>query len=141
MNKITLPLLAVGLAVLAAPAFATHPYEECNVRVNVDAAIQKAGAAKSPVKIHFFFSRNMSDMNPQEPEKIAPPAEGPWIYRAKVYSSLYERKLVGVRVESAKYDADTGKPVWTSDLITPVASDAPEAQKKDAAILCENGAD
>jgi hypothetical protein len=141
MNKNTLPLIALGLAVLAAPALATHPFEDCRVRVDVAAAIKKAGAETGPVKIRMVFSRNMSDMNPQEPATVAPPADGPWIYKTEVYSSLYERKLIGLRVESAKYDADTGKPLWTTALIEAVSSDASDETTKDAPIVCQNGAD
>jgi hypothetical protein len=141
MNRNALPLLALGLAFFAAPALATHPYENCRVSVDVAAAVKKAGAPTGPVRVRFLFSRNMTDMSPQEPETISPPADGPWIYKTEVYSSLYERKLTGVRVESAKYDPDTGKPAWTSDAIEAVASTDPVEKTKDAPVVCETGAD
>lgn len=140
MNKNVPTFLAFGLAVLASPAFATHPYENCRVNVDVAAAIKSAGAPTGPVKIEFVFSRNMTDMDPQAPLRLEPPADGPWIYKTEVYSSLYERKLTGVRVESAKYDPDTGKPVWTHEIDAVSSTDSPD-RTKDAPIVCEQGAD
>ena len=141
MNKNSFSLLALGLAVLASPALATHPVEDCRVSIDVAAVIKAAGAATAPVKVRFIFSRNMSDTNPQEPQKIAPPAEGPWIFTTEVHSSLYERKLTGVRVESAKYDEDTGKPVWTSATIEAVSSTESPEKAKGAPVVCEQYAD
>ena len=49
-------------------------------------------------------------MDPQEPERVTPPPDGPWIYRKEIYSNLDERKLQEVWIQSTKYDQDTDKP-------------------------------
>ncbi len=138
MNAKFFALLAVAVS-LAAPAFATHPEEDCQVRFDVAAALKAAGQDAQPVKVVFVFSGNVPDVDPQEPERISPPASGPWIYRKEIYSNLEERQLQEIKIQSAKYDQDTGKPLWTYTVGSAALSDDPAA--KSAAAVCSQFAD
>jgi hypothetical protein len=131
MNKTTPLSLALALGVLSSPAFATHPNEVCHIRVDVSAAMKAAGAAAGPVKVLYAFRTNMTDMNPPAPQLAAPPAEGPWIYEADVHSSLYQRSLTSVKIQSALYKPD-GNPEWSIIIERPVAND----ETKPAVIRC-----
>ncbi|MFI5346251.1 MAG: hypothetical protein ACHQ51_07745 [Elusimicrobiota bacterium] len=141
MKKITLlPLLVIGLASLAAPAFATHPNEVCHIKLDMAALAKSAGADASSVRVRFIFRggiSNMTDMDAPKPEIVARPAEGPWIYSSDVHSNLYYRSLAAVRVESILYKQVDGTPEWT------VTTDRPETDdlKKDTPIRCEQYAD
>ena len=139
MNSKFFALLAAAVSVLAAPAFATHPEEDCQVRFDVAAALKAAGQDAQPVKVVFVFSGNMPEMDPQEPERISPPASGPWIYRKEVYSNLEERRLQEIKIQSAKYNQDTGKPLWTYTVGPAALSD--DAAAKSAAAVCSQFAD
>ncbi|MDE2143402.1 MAG: hypothetical protein KGJ84_13425 [Elusimicrobia bacterium] len=82
MNKNLLPLVALALAALSAPAFATHPNEVCHVHLDIAAIAPKAGVSPSSVRVRYVFHTNMTDMNPPKPEIVTRPARGPWIYKA-----------------------------------------------------------
>ena len=141
MNKLSLlPLLALGLAALSVPAFATHPNEVCHIKLDMAALAKSAGADASSVRVRFVFRggiSNMTDMDAPKPEIVARPADGPWIYSADIHSNLYYRALAAVRVESILYKTEDGTPVWTVSTERP----ATDEQKKDAPIRCENYAD
>lgn len=135
-----LPLLAAALASLAAPAFATHPNEVCHLAIDVAAAAKSAGVDAASVRVRYVFSggsSNMTDMTAPPPVVASRPAEGPWIYKADVHSSLYERSLTAVKIEALRYKPEDGKPEWS--VTVERASD--EAAKKGAPIVCEIYAD
>jgi hypothetical protein len=131
MNKSTPLVLALALCVLSGPAFATHPNEVCHIQVDVS-AVMKAAGVTGPVKVLFAFRTNMTDMNPPKPQPAAPPAEGPWIYKADVHSSLYERSLTSMKIQSA-LDKPDGSPQWSVTIERPAAVD----ETTPAAIRCE----
>lgn len=140
MNKNRfLPLLALLLASVSAPAFATHPNEVCHVKLDVAALAKTAGGADpSSVRIRFVFrSGSLTDLNPPAPEIVARPSNGSWIYTADIHSNLYYRSLAAVRVESVLYKTTDGTPQWSVATERPAGDD----QKADAAIRCENYAD
>jgi hypothetical protein len=139
MKKNILSSTVIALAVLAAPALATHPYQDCHVKVDVDAVLRSVAVPTAPVKIEFVFTRNLTDMNPREPLTVEPPAQGPWIFATDVASSLSERSLTGVLVQSAKFDVDTGKPLWTYSI--PAVSADETEKAKNASIVCTTRAD
>lgn len=129
--------LAVSLAGLAAPAFATHPVEACKVSVDLDTLTKGIGSDAARVRVRLVFRANMTDLNPPAAEMVSRPADGPWVYVKEVRSSLYERSLSAVVVESEKYSPDDGKPVWSIKVDRPEG----EAAAKDAPIKCETYAD
>jgi hypothetical protein len=133
-------LLAVALAALAAPAFATHPNEVCHVAVDVAAAAKAAGAAPSSVRVRYVFRgglSNMTDMTPPAPETSSRPAEGAWIYKTDLHSNLYFRSLAAVTIESLRYNPEDGKPEWS----VTIERAAEDAVKKGSPIVCEQYAD
>ena len=89
------------------------------------------------MKVRFIFHTVLMDMNPLQSVLVARPAQGPWIYKMNVYSSLYERRLSAVKVESPVYKIEDGTPVWS------VATERPSTDiaVKDAPIQCEIFAD
>jgi hypothetical protein len=138
MNKF--PLLILALTTLAAPAFATHPNEVCHLAIDVAAAAKSAGVDAASVRVRYVFSggtSNMTDMSAPAPVNISRPAEGPWIYKADVHSSLYERSLTAVKIEALRYKPEDGKPEWSVTIQRP----SDEAAKKDSPIVCEIYAD
>jgi hypothetical protein len=139
MNKTTLrPFLALALASLCAPAFATHPNEVCHVSIDLAAAAKSAGAESAQtVKVRFVFHNVLTDMNPPQSVLVSRPAQGPWIYKTDVYSSLYDRSLSAVKVESPVYKTEDGTPAWS------VATERTSADtaEKGAPIKCEVFAD
>ena len=143
-KKLLLPLLALTLAAVAAPAFATHPNEVCHIKLDVAALAKSAGASPDSVRISFVFNggiSNMTDMNAPKPEIVTKPAEGPWIYATDVHSNLYYRSLAAVKVESILYKQEDGTPVWSVKTERP-SEDAKSADaKKNAPITCEQYAD
>jgi hypothetical protein len=143
-KKPLLPLLALALASLSAPAFATHPNEVCHIKLDVAALAKSAGAAPDSVRIRFVFNggmSNMTDMDAPKPEIVAKPAQGPWIYAADVHSNLYYRSLASVKVESILYKQEDGTPVWSVKTDRTAADAQSEEAKKDAPITCEQYAD
>lgn len=136
MKKLTtLPLLA--LALLAAPAFATHPNEVCHVTLDLEALTKAAGATVGPAKVRFVFRTTLTDLNPPKTETVERPEKGPWIYKTDVHSSLYERRLAAVVIESTRYQMETGEPVWGTKVERP----SEDTLKADAPIRCEVYAD
>jgi hypothetical protein len=133
-------LLAVLLASVAAPAFATHPNEVCHIAIDVAAAAKSAGADPSSVRIRYVFRggiSNMTDMTPPAPETSAKPSEGPWVFKTDLHSNLYFRSLAAVKIESLRFSPEDGKPEWS--VTVERASD--DAAKKDSPIVCEQYAD
>lgn len=119
-----LPLCIVFLAAVVAPAFATHPVDECNITLDLGAIVNAIESA-SPVaasaaqglpirvKVRYLFATNMTDMYPLEPQILEKPAEGPWIFSDRVRTDPEARTLTEVRVESPRYNPETGNPLWT----------------------------
>ncbi len=135
-----LPLLAVGLASLAAPAFATHPNEVCHIAIDVAAAAKSAGADPKAVRVRYVFRggiANMTDMTAPPAENVSRPAEGPWVFKTDLHSNLYYRSLAAVKIESLLYKTTDGTPEWSVTIERP----SDEAAKKDAPIVCEQYAD
>lgn len=139
MNKNAL-LLAAGLAVLAGPAFATHPNEACTVRIDVAALAKTAGSDPSSVRVRFVFGggiSNLTDMTAPPAEVVSKPAQGAWVYATEIHSNLYYRTLRAVKVESLLYKTTDGTPEWS------VSVERGEDAKagKDSPIRCVQYAD
>lgn len=136
MDKKAAFFLALGLTSLSAPAFATHPNEACRISIDLGSITRALGSDAARVRVRLEFHTNLTDMNPPAAEMVSRPAEGPWVYTREVHSSLYERRLSAVVIESALYKPEDGKPVWSIKVERPQ-----DDQKKDSPIRCEVYAD
>jgi hypothetical protein len=140
MNNATFPLIALSLAVLAGPAFATHPNEVCHISVDTAALAKSKGAEPGPVKVLYVFRTYMTDPSPAQPQVASKAGEDDGMYKAEIYSCPYYRTLASVTFESVAAKPD-GTPVWSATFERPETEPRTDAEKKAAPISCETYAD
>jgi|GEM_PF-2133183 len=140
-NALLLAALASGALLAAVPARATHPWQQCDLNIDVAAVAKPVGGAKSAT-ITFVYDRSSGGGAPESGAYVEIPTDGSsTVYKRTVISDLYSRSLGEVKIELRAGSSDSA-PVSTVTL-KPLNGDSvtDEKAKKQAPVVCFTYAD
>jgi len=113
MNNKTLLLsmLAAGAALIAVPAHATHPWQDCAVDVDVAALARANGVVGAKyATIRFSYDRSSSGFGgaPASPVFLELLGDGSATpFKRTITTDLYERSLTGITIEFRTGSSDS----------------------------------
>lgn len=138
MKKLLVVAAFAAPALLPSAAHATHPFQGCEINIDLAATAKPLGGGVTQAVIRYAYDWSMTPYGKPEEKETVGVADGAAPYKHSTFSSLYERRLASVEIEFFK-DSSAAAPSYKVSLAP--LNDPDEKKAKGAPVVCRTGAD